>query len=131
MAARRLLLATGVLGILLSASPTAFAQAPEKVYRLGMLSPSSGTIEELPALARELAARHPGVVMATGGLAIRAARQASDTIPIVGSFIGEDPIKADFATSLAHPGGMITGIVRLAPGELLIENPPISLVRLR
>jgi putative ABC transport system substrate-binding protein len=134
-----------LLAILLSAGPAAFAQTPERVYRLGMLSPSSamierlragvlpelvrlgfiegqnlvfearsGTIEELPALARELAARHPGVVMATGGLAIRAARQASDTIPIVGSFIGEDPIKADFATSLAHPGGVITGIAMLA-----------------
>jgi len=143
---RRRLFALGVLAILSSAGSAAFAQAPERVHRLGMLSPSSGTIEkmragvlpelarlgfverrnlifearfgtteDLPALALELASLHPDVLMATGSSAIRAVRQTTNTIPIVGSFIGEDPIKADFATSLAHPGGRITGIVMLAP----------------
>jgi putative tryptophan/tyrosine transport system substrate-binding protein len=139
------LFALGAITVLVSAIPAAFAQSPERVYRLGMLSPSSGTIERLragvvpelarlgfiegrnlvfearfgttehlPALARELASMHPDVVMATGGPAIRAIRQAAGATPIVGSFIGEDPIKADFATSLGHPGGTITGIVMLA-----------------
>ena len=92
-----------------------------------MLSPNSGTVEQL---AREPASMHPDVIRTTGP-DIRVMREAAGVTPIVGSLIGEDPIKADFATRLAHPGGMITGIVRLAPGELLIENPPISLVRLR
>ena len=140
------MLAAGALGIVLSAGPAAFAQAPERAYRLGMLSPSSGTFErrragvfypelarlgfiegqnlsvetrfgpteQLPALAHELASMHPDVVMATGP-AIRAMHQVAPTIPIVGSAIGEDPIKAGFAASLAHPGGKITGIVMLAP----------------
>jgi hypothetical protein len=37
-------------------------------------------------------------------MAIRAVNEASSTTPIVGSFIGEDPIAAGFATSLARPG---------------------------
>jgi len=158
---RRAFLATGMLAVLLSAVPAAFAQSPERVYRLGMLSPSSGTIErlragvvpelarlgfiegrnlfiaarfgtieQLPALAHELASMHPDVVMAAGDVVIRAIRQATGATPIVGSFIGEDPIKADFATSLAHPGGTITGIVMLAPElerkrlQLLHETVP-------
>jgi len=50
-------------------------------------------------------------------------REATGVTPNVGSLIGEDPIKADFAASLAHPGGTIIGMVRLAPGELPIEEP--------
>ena len=51
------LLALGALAILLSAAPAAHVQAPERVYRLGMLSPSAGTLERLragvfPELAR-------------------------------------------------------------------------------
>jgi putative tryptophan/tyrosine transport system substrate-binding protein len=140
------LLALGVLTILLSVGPAAFGQAPERVYRLGVLSPSSGTLEQsraeafpelarlgfvegqnlvvearfgpteqLPALARELASVHPDVVIAAGGAAIRAMRQAAVATPIVGALIGEDPVAAGFAASLARPGGMITGIVMLAP----------------
>jgi putative ABC transport system substrate-binding protein len=36
-------------------------------------------------------------------------------VPIIGGFIGEDPIVAGFASNLAHPGGTITGIAMLAP----------------
>ncbi len=74
-----------------------------------------GTPNELPELARDLAATQPDAVIAVSAWAIRAAQQASRTIPIVGSFIGEDPITAGFAASLAKPGGNVTGIVMLAP----------------
>ena len=84
-----------------------------------MLSPNSGTVEQL---AREPASMHPDVIRTTGP-DIRVMREAAGVTPIVGSLIGEDPIKADFAASLAHPGGTIIGMVRLAPGELPIEEP--------
>jgi putative ABC transport system substrate-binding protein len=74
-----------------------------------------GLTEELPTVARDLASTHPEVIIAVGAAAIRAIRDAGDRTPIVGAFIGEDPIAAGFAASLAHPGGTLTGIVMLAP----------------
>jgi len=74
-----------------------------------------GTTEQLPALAHELAATQPDVVLAVTGAAIRALRQEAGATPIVGSFIGVDPVMAGFAKSLAHPGSNVTGIVMLAP----------------
>jgi ABC transporter substrate binding protein len=71
--------------------------------------------DKLPELARDLLATQPDAVVAVGSFAIRAVRQASSTIPIIGSFIGEDPIAAGFATSLTRPGGNVTGIEMLAP----------------
>ena len=74
-----------------------------------------GPLEELPALARDLAAARPDAIVAVGPAAIRAMRDAAPAVPIVGGFIGEDPIAEGFAASLAHPGSTITGIVMLAP----------------
>jgi len=74
-----------------------------------------GSREQLPGLARQLADIHPDAVIAVSAPAIQAVREAAPLIPIVGGFIGVDPILAGFATSLARPGGTITGIVMLAP----------------
>ena len=74
-----------------------------------------GSTEQLPTIARDLASTRPEVIIAVGAAAIRAIRNAGDRTPIVGAFIGEDPVAADFAASLAHPGGTVTGIVMLAP----------------
>lgn len=143
---RHALLPLGLLAAMILAGAAAFAQAKDRVYRLGFLSPSAGSFErirtttfpelarlgfvegrnlaietrfgateQLPALARELAATHPDVVLAVTGAAISALRQEAGTTPIVGSFIGVDPVMAGFAKSLAHPGGNVTGIVMLAP----------------
>lgn len=75
----------------------------------------AGPPDKLPELARELAATRPDVVIAVSSWAIQAMRQTSSSTPVVGSFIGSDPIAAGFATSLARPGGNVTGIVMLAP----------------
>jgi putative tryptophan/tyrosine transport system substrate-binding protein len=89
-----------------------------------------GAPNKLPELARELVATRPDAVVAVSGWAIRAIGQASATTPIVGSFIGEDPIAAGFAASLARPGGNVTGIVMLAPEldakrlDVLLETVP-------
>lgn len=74
-----------------------------------------GAPDELPELARELLATRPDAVIAVSSWGVSAVQQASHTTPIVGSFIGVDPITAGFATSLARPGSNITGVVMLAP----------------
>jgi putative ABC transport system substrate-binding protein len=71
--------------------------------------------ERLPVLAAELVARKPDVIIAVAPPAIRAARAATSTIPIVMSFGGEDPVAAGWAQSYARPGGNITGVVMLSP----------------
>jgi putative tryptophan/tyrosine transport system substrate-binding protein len=71
-------------------------------------------------------------VIAVSSWAIDAVRQASHTMPIVGSFIGVDPIAAGYATSLARPAGNVTGIVMLAPEldgkrvDLLHQTAPLA-----
>lgn len=71
--------------------------------------------ERLPSLATELVAAKPDVILGVGPGAIRAARAATSTIPIVMSYGGEDPIAAGWAQSYARPGGNITGVVLLSP----------------
>jgi putative ABC transport system substrate-binding protein len=53
-------------------------------------------------------------IIVTGGpLPTRAAKQATDTIPIVMA-MDSDPVGDGFVASLAHPGGNITGLSRMA-----------------
>src|SRR2546430_1089275 len=69
---------------------------------------AEGQYERLPALAADLV-RLPVDVLVTGGApAIRAATQATTTIPIVIAF-GDDPVEAGLVASLARPGGNVTG----------------------
>jgi putative ABC transport system substrate-binding protein len=70
-----------------------------------------GNEAALPALARELLLARPDVILAIGGEAIRAAQDASRTVPIV--MMGVDPVGQGFAASLARPGGNVTGVVIL------------------
>ena len=65
-------------------------------------------------LAREALATKPDVVAAVSLVAILAVKEASPTVPIVMSFIGEDPVVAGLAHSLARPGGTVTGVAMLA-----------------
>jgi putative ABC transport system substrate-binding protein len=71
--------------------------------------------ERLPALALDVVATNPDVIIAVGPSSIRAARAATTTIPIVMSFGGEDPVAAGWAHSYAHPGKNVTGVVMLSP----------------
>jgi len=85
--------------------------------------------QDLPRLAVEVVARGPELIYAPPQIAAMAARQATRTIPIVFA-TGIDPVGAGLASSLAHPGGNVTGIVSvvdsLAPKrlELLREVLP-------
>ncbi len=69
---------------------------------------------QLPALAAELVALKVDVIVAaTGLLAALAAKQATRTLPIVFAGVG-DPVESALVTSLARPGGNVTGLSFLA-----------------
>jgi putative tryptophan/tyrosine transport system substrate-binding protein len=67
-----------------------------------------GTFEQNPAVADELASANVEVIVAWATPAVIAARHATSAIPIVMVSVG-DPVGAGFITSLARPGGNITG----------------------
>ena len=83
---------------------------------------ADGNYDRLPALAAELVALKVDLIAASGGDASsRAAKDATSTIPIVFNS-GDDPVATGLVTSLARPGGNLTGIsflvVELHPKRL-------------
>ena len=70
---------------------------------------AEGASERLPAFAAELVRLKVDVVVASTTVAVRAAHQASSTIPIVMAFTA-DPVGEKLVASLARPGGNITGL---------------------
>jgi putative ABC transport system substrate-binding protein len=75
---------------------------------------AEGKLERLPALAAELVALKVDVIVASGTPAALAAKQATRTLPIVFTSIA-DPVTSRLVTSLARPGGNLTGFSVLAP----------------
>lgn len=79
---------------------------------------AEGKPERLPELAADLVRRHVEVLVVGGGqVPVRAAQQATQTIPIVGILLG-DPVAEKFAASVARPGGNITGLSSLTTLDL-------------
>jgi putative ABC transport system substrate-binding protein len=75
---------------------------------------SQGKLDRLSELAAELVRLKVDLIVVSGGdPEIRAAKNATKTIPIVMVGVGTDPVKAGFIESLAHPGGNVTGITNL------------------
>jgi putative ABC transport system substrate-binding protein len=70
---------------------------------------AEGRPERLPALAAELVGLKVDVVVAATALAVVAARNASTTTPIVMVAVA-DPVGRGLVTSLARPGGNVTGV---------------------
>ena len=68
----------------------------------------AGHPERLPALARELVALKVDVIVTAGTVPIRAAKDATETIPIV-FVVLVDPVATGLVTSFARPGGNATG----------------------
>jgi putative ABC transport system substrate-binding protein len=87
--------------------------------------------ERLPALAEELVRLNVDVIVTTGTDMSIAAQRATTTIPIVMG-AGTDPVAAGLVTSLARPGGNITGLTTRSGDvnkkrlELLKEISPDS-----
>jgi ABC-type uncharacterized transport system substrate-binding protein len=69
---------------------------------------ADGRYQQLPAMAADLARRKVALIFSGGGTAA-AAKAATRTIPIVFSGNG-DPVQAGTVTSLARPGGNVTGV---------------------
>jgi putative tryptophan/tyrosine transport system substrate-binding protein len=70
--------------------------------------------DRLPALAAELVALKVDIIVAGGTLTALAAKQATKTIPIVFA-VASDPVPSGLVTSLARPGGNVTGSAILSP----------------
>jgi putative ABC transport system substrate-binding protein len=112
-----------VIGFIDSRSPEALGERLRK-FRQGLKD--SGYVEgenvaieyrwaenradRLPDLAADLVRRRVGVIVSSGGIPVAlAAKAATATVPIV-FLTADDPVKLGIVTSLARPGGNMTGI---------------------
>jgi putative ABC transport system substrate-binding protein len=94
---------------------------------------SEGDPAKLPSLAAGLVDSKVDVILAISPSAVAAAKAATTTLPIVANDLESDPIQSGFVTSLARPGGNITGVFSDFPDfgmkwlELLKEALPTLL----
>ena len=154
---RRRAFISGALGLLVASLATEAQQLP-KVPRIGVLEANPGfdnafyeglrqlgyvdgkditiewrwahaSAERFPELAADLVRLKVDVIVATNNAAAAAAQKATKTIPIVMVLV-TDPVRLGFVTSLARPGGNITGLTIQTPElagkrlQLLIEAVP-------
>jgi putative tryptophan/tyrosine transport system substrate-binding protein len=94
---------------------------------------ANNDLDRLPVLATELVRSKVDIIVAVSQPAIRAAKQATSTIPIVMHFWGgEGLLESGIVASFARPGGNITGVYMLAAEldakrfELLVEALPAA-----
>jgi putative ABC transport system substrate-binding protein len=91
---------------------------------------AEGKPERLPALAAELVALKVDVIVTVSNTTALAAKQATRTVPIVFTAVA-DPVAAGIVTSLARPGGNLTGLASLGSElvgkrlELLKQAVPV------
>jgi len=118
---------TATIGYLGNSSPTLESNLVhafrEGLRRLGYVEGQNlvikyvwaeGQQERYAVLARELVSLKPDVILAAGTPGTLAAKQATQSIPIVTALAGE-PVAAGLVSSLAKPGGNVTGLSTLAP----------------
>ena len=76
---------------------------------------AEGKLDRLPELAAELVHLKVDIIVVAGGAAtVRAAKNATKTIPIVMTGGGLDPVEAGLVESLARPGGNVTGFTDIS-----------------
>src|SRR6266487_3974619 len=82
--------------------------------------------DRLPALAAELIALNPDLIIASAPQAAAALKSATASIPIV--FVAVfDPVGIGLVQSLSRPGGNITGLATFVPGDFVAKR--IELLR--
>jgi len=111
--------------------PTSCAPAPvtnalsDELRKLGWIEGTTivierkeadGRFDRLPALAADLVRSKPDLIVAIAPQPVRAIKDATSEIPIVMIFVA-DPVGLGLASSLAHPGGNLTGVATLAGGD--------------
>jgi putative ABC transport system substrate-binding protein len=75
---------------------------------------AEGNNDRSPEIAIELVRLKVDIIVVVGGAGpVRAAKNATKTIPIVMAGAGSDPVEAGLVESLARPGGNVTGITNL------------------
>jgi len=93
----------------------------KQMVRLGYVEGKSVTyesrfarnhLERLDPLSQELVRLRPAVIVTAATVATQAARRATSQIPIV-TATGVDHVSMGFATSLARPGGNVTGLTTI------------------
>ena len=115
----------GYLAITEPASESRRAEAIRRALRdLGYIEGENIAVEHRYAegkrdryseLAAELVGLKVDIILVAGGdVAIRAAKNATKTIPIVMMGAGSDPVEAGHVESLARPGGNVTGLTSLS-----------------
>jgi len=81
---------------------------------------AEGKPERLPALVAELLVARPDLIVAAGPAPALAAKAATSTVPIVAAAV-DNPVLMGLVTSMARPGGNITGISSFG-GELVARR---------
>lgn len=130
----------GVLSTVLPRSAPFYVTLEQRLRELGYVEGQNlaiefrnaeGRLERLPAIAAELARLDVDVIIAIGTEAtLKAARRATSTTPIVVVAIDYDPVALGYVTTLARPGGTVTGVFLRQPEltakrlELLKEAVP-------
>ncbi len=113
------------IGVLTSSDVVALPVFFDALRKLGyedgknariLVRAANSNYARLPALARELVDAKVEVIVAINTPGARAAVDATKTIPVVASGVG-DPIGSGVVTNLARPGGNVTGVSNMA-GEL-------------
>jgi putative ABC transport system substrate-binding protein len=146
---RRRFLLTSLAGVL--AAPLAAEAQAGKVYRIGYLSEGAGQssplldeslrelghlegrnlvverrfaafkYDRLPDLAAELVRLKPDVIVTPSNPGIAALKQATTIVPIV-MIMAIDPVGAGLVTSLARPGGNVTGSSGTTGAEFIAKQ---------
>jgi putative tryptophan/tyrosine transport system substrate-binding protein len=75
---------------------------------------AEGNVARLPELANDLVQQKVDVILAGGSVGAEAAKRATSSIPIVAAGVG-DLVELGLVTSLARPGGNLTGFVVVVP----------------
>jgi putative ABC transport system substrate-binding protein len=86
---------------------------------------AEGRLDRLPALAKELVALKPDLILAPASQPAATVKAVTTTIPIVFCFV-TDPVAFGFAQSLARPGGNLTGLSNFSA---VIAGKRIELLR--